>query len=232
MPSTVDAAALVRERGGISLDLGCGANKQSPLWVGVDARALPGVDIVQDLTHFPWVLPDACADRAVASHLLEHIPSFAPDPRFAVLAEILAEKGVLDAADMERIGELRPGGIFIRFMDEVWRVLKEGAEFAIAMPHGASLGFLQDPTHVSARGEPTWAYFDPEHYSGLYYIYQPKPWRIKFINWNPATSIELALVKRPLDWRERKLAQLAQEAAEKEQAQARAQELLLETAVG
>lgn len=86
---------------------------------------------------------------------------------------------------------------FIRFMNEVWRVLKPGGEFAIATPHGYSPGYLQDPTHCNPCNEATWAYFDPEHPSGLWTIYQPKPWKIKMLAWDPSANMEVVLVKRP-----------------------------------
>ena len=84
---------------------------------------------------------------------------------------------------------------FINFMNEVWRVLKPGAEFAIVVPHGSSQGYLQDPTHVNPCNEATWAYFAPEHPSGLYGIYKPRPWSIKYISWSPAANIEVVMVK-------------------------------------
>ena len=58
--------------GGIWLDLACGANKQ-PGAVGMDIRALPGVDIVQDLYELPWPLPDDCCARVLMSHIVEHL---------------------------------------------------------------------------------------------------------------------------------------------------------------
>jgi SAM-dependent methyltransferase len=160
---------------GIRLDIGCGANKQNGInggWVGLDARPLPGVDIVHNVEVTPWPLPDDCVLCAVASHLVEHI-----NPA---------------------------GGGFLRFMDEVWRVLKVGGEFAIVMPHGRSDGFLQDPTHCNPRNEVTWAYFDPEeHVAGgqLWRIYQPKPWQIKVLTWSPAGNMEVVLVKRAIEER-------------------------------
>lgn len=161
---------LLREKAGIRLDIGCGANKQGPTWVGMDVRDLPGVDIVHDVEKYPWPLPDECVSVAVASHLVEHI-----NPH--------------------------KGG-FIRFMDEVWRVLQVDGEFAIAVPHGASPGFLQDPTHCNPCNEATWAYFDPlePNTQGLLYkIYKPKPWKIKHLSWDPAANIEVVLVKRRED---------------------------------
>lgn len=84
---------------------------------------------------------------------------------------------------------------FVNFMDEVWRVMKPGGEFMIACPHGSSQGYIQDPTHCNPINEATWDYFCPERESGLYWIYQPKPWRVKHLLSNPAANMELVLVK-------------------------------------
>jgi hypothetical protein len=158
---------LLRERGGIMLDIGCGANKQTN-FVGMDVRPLDGVDIVHDFNVHPWPLPDGCVISAIASHVVEHVPpvSIGPD------------------------GTRFP---FIEFMDEVWRVLKVGGDFAIVVPHGRSSGYLQDPTHVNACNENTWFYFVPSH--PLWSIYQPRPWAVKARQWSPTTNIEVVLTK-------------------------------------
>lgn len=39
------------------------------------------------------------------------------------------------------------GGIFIKFMDEAWRILKNKGQFMIATPYAGSIGYFQDPTH-------------------------------------------------------------------------------------
>ena len=94
------------------------------------------------------------------------------------------------------------GGGFLRFMDELWRVMKPGGQIAIAYPHGSSQGYLQDPTHCNALNETTWAYFDPFEQSTagmLYAIYKPKPWEIEFLTWSPAANVEVILRKRGLD---------------------------------
>ena len=160
---------LLGEHSGIRLDIGCGENKQ-PGFVGMDARALSGVDIVHNVEDSPWPLPDECVLVAVSNHLVEHI-----NPH---------------------------GGGFLRFMDEIWRVLKYGAELAIVCPHGSSQGYLQDPTHCNQINETTWAYFDPLEPSTqgmLYRIYKPKPWQIKYLVWSPAGNIEVVLAKRRED---------------------------------
>jgi SAM-dependent methyltransferase len=108
----------------------------------------------------------------------------------------LPDESVLVAVASHVVEHINPHKFgFINFMDEVWRVLKDGAEFAIATPHGSSQGFLQDPTHCNPCNEATWAYFVPEHPSGLYNIYQPRPWRIKYLTWSPAANIEVIMVK-------------------------------------
>lgn len=76
--------ALVDRRKSIRLDLGCGPNKQ-PGCFGVDARALPGVDLVWDLEEFPWPLPDNCARAVFMSHFWEHI---SPKKTLPFMAEL------------------------------------------------------------------------------------------------------------------------------------------------
>ena len=94
------------------------------------------------------------------------------------------------------------GGIFLRFMDEVWRLLKPGGQFMIALPYAGSPGYWQDPTHCNGCNETTWAYFDPlEPHSGglLYKIYKPKPWKIVMSSWSQVGNMEVVLEKRRED---------------------------------
>lgn len=194
-----DVDLVLEKQSGIMLDIGCGANKQAG-FVGLDIRPLPGVDIVWDIQRMPWPLPDNSVVSAISSHLVEHIPPFISDPRLLNLIRLLIDKEIISQSEVaEYIGSIEPVPIFISFMNEVWRVLKPGAKFAISCPHGHSNGFLQDPTHINEINETTWAYFDPyESRTGgmLYGIYQPKPWEINFLHWSPDANIEVILVKR------------------------------------
>lgn len=63
---------LIKEKGGILLDLGCGENKQRG-FLGIDKRSLPGVDLVWNLEVFPYPLPDNCCLSIIGSHIVEHI---------------------------------------------------------------------------------------------------------------------------------------------------------------
>lgn len=156
---------------GVRLDIGCGERKQKG-FIGIDIRAVKGVDIVHDLTKFPWPIPDDTIAHSISAHLIEHIS--------------------------------RENLVFMRFMDELWRITKVGGRTAHTMPYGGSPGYWQDPTHVNGCTEITWAYFDPlakDPYGNLYNlytIYRPKPWKIIDCAFS-ANSLEVLLEKRAID---------------------------------
>lgn len=56
----------------IKLDIGCGKNKVSPDFIGVDQYAMNGVDVVCDLTK-TWMWDDNSVDEIHCSHFLEHL---------------------------------------------------------------------------------------------------------------------------------------------------------------
>ena len=170
---------IVKERGGIKLDIGCGNGKHGADWVGMDMQALPGVDIIQDFNKHPWGLPDESVMTAMCTHVIEHIP-----------------KVIMSQVD----GELVTRFPLIEFFNEVWRIMIPDGQFALVCPHGGSQGFMQDPTHISQIDQYTFAYFDPLAFNGeLYQFYRPKPWRIKTLDYSPIGHIEAVLVKRRMD---------------------------------
>lgn len=91
------------------------------------------------------------------------------------------------------------GGVFIDFMNEIWRMLKVDGEFILSTPYAGSPGYWQDPTHCNPCSENTWRYFDPLDSSGLYGIYRPEPWKIKYNTWNTNGNLEVVLTKRIKD---------------------------------
>ena len=56
----------------LNLDIGCGENCQRG-FVGIDKRALPGVEIVHGIEVIPWPIESETADIVMMSHLIEHI---------------------------------------------------------------------------------------------------------------------------------------------------------------
>ena len=90
----------------------------------------------------------------------------------------------------------RAGYAFLRFMNEVHRLLQPGGQFLIVAPYGISQAFLQEPTFCNPVIESTFYTFDPEHPSGLWQRYQPAPWRIVSLEWDAATVLEVTLARR------------------------------------
>lgn len=78
-----DVMQLINAHKGIWLDIGCGPHKSAGA-IGMDKRALPGIDIVHNLLEMPWPLPDACCRRILASHIIEHLP---PDRIWEIMDE-------------------------------------------------------------------------------------------------------------------------------------------------
>jgi SAM-dependent methyltransferase len=57
------------------LNLGCGTDIR-PGYVNLDSAALPGVDIVRDLSRLPLPLPDATFTEVVCQDILEHLSDY------------------------------------------------------------------------------------------------------------------------------------------------------------
>lgn len=70
--AAVRKLASVPKQAQVWLDVGCGENKQ-PNCIGMDARKVPGVDVVHDVEKFPWPFADQTFTRITMSHLMEHI---------------------------------------------------------------------------------------------------------------------------------------------------------------
>lgn len=187
---------------GILLDIGCGNDKQ-PGFVGMDYYQYGDVDIVWDITKFPWPLPDESVSCIMVSHLMEHITKASLPTQLVDLAKLLVKKKVITQKELDdNVGEMFFGGTLMRLMNEMWRVLKPNGQLMMVYPYAGSTGFWQDPTHVSGINEITWAYFDPLEVNTqgqLYSLYEPKPWKIDYNVWNPSQNMEVCLIKRKED---------------------------------
>jgi len=58
----------------VKLDIGCGRNKRAG-FIGIDFVAGDEVDIVHDLTVFPWPVETNAADEIVMCDVIEHLPN-------------------------------------------------------------------------------------------------------------------------------------------------------------
>lgn len=56
----------------LNIDIGCGENCTVG-YVGMDKRALPGVDVVHDAEVFPWPFEDESVSVIIMSHFVEHV---------------------------------------------------------------------------------------------------------------------------------------------------------------
>lgn len=118
------------------LDLACG---QSP------REGFEGVDIWQgakhvvDLLRFPWPFEDNSVAELHCSHFCEHIPMINVDPSGSPVTH---------------------GGqdLFLRFMDECYRILVPGGWMRVIVPSGRSNRAFQDPTHRRFFVETSFAY--------------------------------------------------------------------------
>lgn len=115
------------------------------------------------------------------------------------------DESVLQATAAHVLEHINPHkGVFIKFMDEVWRILKPYGQFAFVVPHASSPGYQQDPTHVNMINETTMHYFDPDPEmknigQQLYGFYRPKPWKIEKQFFSYMGNLEVLLTKRPDD---------------------------------
>jgi hypothetical protein len=198
---------IFEEMASVRIDLGAYFNKQ-PGFIGVDIVPGPNVDIVQDLTMFPWKeIPDECASLVKASFVNNYINPAPANPQLAALVDLLLKKKVLTEKEVaETIGEYRFTGGFIRYMDEVWRITKPDGQFMVSHPFASSPFYEHDPAHINPITHLTYSYFDPlakDPSSGqlynLYLLYRPKPWKLVSVNYSKNGFVEVLLEKRRVD---------------------------------
>lgn len=124
----------------------------------------------------------------IVQHDIETYPWPFPDECF----ELAMASHVAEHINPAKMG-------FIKWMNEVWRILEFGAKFMVSNPYGVSAGFIQDPTHINTINEHTWHYFDPVAPSGFYRFYAPAPWKIVQCAWDQNGFMETVLEKRKVD---------------------------------
>jgi len=99
----------------LRLDVGCGANKNAPDCIGMDKRALPGVDIVHDLETFPWPLPSNSVRVVFMSHFLEHVKPWLFFDLFGEIHRVMQHDGQVLISG--------PYGVEFRFVQDPTHIL-------------------------------------------------------------------------------------------------------------
>jgi SAM-dependent methyltransferase len=102
--------------------------------VNLDALALPGIDVVHDLSVTPWPFSDGGFTQVRAVDVVEHLPHRGSDGRPAVVA----------------------------FVEEAHRVLTPGGLLYVQTPRHDAAFLWDDPTHVRGFTERSFDFFDPD----------------------------------------------------------------------
>lgn len=122
------------------LDLGCGKNKKlidGYTTIGLDISKDSSADIICKLGFERIDLDDNSIDYVTAIQLFEHIPRFVYQDNNAI-------------------------NPFIYLMNEIYRVMRDGATLEVHVPIPGTKQFLQDPTHLNPIIDESWIYFEPE----------------------------------------------------------------------
>lgn len=145
----------------IKIDLACGDNKRGQDWIGVDIVNIPSVDIVYDLSVYPWPFEDNSVDEINCSHYIEHIKH---DNVATDLKEILDKSNNFEEfkANINSEEFRNPKDGFIKFINEVYRILKPGGTVKIVAPYYTSVRAYGDPTHCRYIGDSSCWYLSKE----------------------------------------------------------------------
>jgi predicted SAM-dependent methyltransferase len=146
----------------MKIDLACGNSKKEG-YIGVDITETPSVDIVHDLTVYPWPFEDSSVDEIHCSHYIEHIKH---DNVAIDLAKLVNESSTFEEFKSKINDDTftKSDNGFIRFINELYRILKPKGEVTIIAPYYSSMRAFSDPTHT-------------RYISDLSFYYLNKEWR-------------------------------------------------------
>lgn len=135
----------------VKIDIACGDSKKGG-FIGVDIIETSSTDIVHDLNIYPWPFESNSVDEIYCSHYVEHIPHLNIQ---AVLKESNSFEEFKEKLSIEKDG-------FIKFFEEVYRILKVGGKAIIVAPHYMSVRAFGDPTHLRYVGDWSFYYLNKE----------------------------------------------------------------------
>lgn len=122
----------------MKLDIGCGKNKREG-FIGIDQFKMDGVDAVCDLREKHWEFDkNPFGDAAMQRH---------PEDENYAISGWMLQDGTVDEVHCSHFLEHLTANERIRFYNELYRVLKPGAQATIIVPHWNSNRAYGDPTH-------------------------------------------------------------------------------------
>ena len=144
----------------LKLDLASGDNKLEG-YKGIDISDCNSVDYVMDLQSFPWDIKSESAEEINCSHYIEHIKH---DNVALDLAKIVNESN--DFAEFKKNinndSFINSQDGLIKFINEVYRILKPGGKLRLVAPYYSSMRAFGDPTHVRYIADFSFYYFNKE----------------------------------------------------------------------
>lgn len=120
----------------LRIDLACGQVKKEG-FTGVDIVKLPGVDIVCNLTKFPWSFESNSVDEIYCSHFIEHLD------------------GETFIKFMDECYRIMKVGTYVENVPQ-----QEGAHITFIAPYYSSVRAIQDPTHKQFISEQSFLYYN------------------------------------------------------------------------
>lgn len=140
------------------IDLACGQSKKEGFF-GIDVADVPGVDLVHDLTIYPWPIEDNSVDEIHCSHYIEHIKH---DDVLSDIKKILEETTSFDEFKEKIMGMEKSQDGLIKFMNEVHRILKPNGKATITAPYVTHTRAFGDPTHTRYIHDMSFYYYNKE----------------------------------------------------------------------
>jgi len=144
----------------IKLNLACGDKKKEG-FIGIDITETDSTDIIHDLNVYPWPFEDNSVDEIYCSHYIEHIPH---DSTGTLLYKLLLEVSSFEEllSKVKELPEDFPSDGMIKFMNEVYRILKPKCKTTLVAPYYKSERAFGDPTHVRYIGDLSFPYYNKE----------------------------------------------------------------------
>lgn len=128
----------------LRLDIGCGKNKKEG-FVGLDQYAMEGVDLTCDLSKHRWYFK---VDQ------FQHPALILADNKMLMLAD-----NSVDEVHCSHFIEHLTATERVRFMNELYRVMKPGAKATLIAPHWCSNRAYGDMTHCWPPVSEMWFYY-------------------------------------------------------------------------